>query len=216
MNLIIAGCGRYGAELAENVARKGHNVVVIDREAKSFNRLNSEFVGRTVQGDMRDRSVLLRAEIESSEGFAAVTSKDEINLVVARAAAEIFKVPNVVARIVDPIHSSLFSASRIQTVCSTIWSANRLEQLLVHPGLIQTAELGNGNVIIIEIQTPPKFVTKRLEELVDGLQVVTIAFTRGGVTELCPINLVLENADLISMAISRPDLLTLKQRLLEE
>ena len=39
MYVIIVGCGRVGSELAKLLSSEGHNVVVIDRSPKSFDRL---------------------------------------------------------------------------------------------------------------------------------------------------------------------------------
>ena len=49
-----------------------------------------------------DREVLLEAGIEDAEGFAAVSSGDNSNILSARVVRETFGVDNVVARIYDP------------------------------------------------------------------------------------------------------------------
>ena len=36
MYIIIVGCGRVGSELAKLLSGEGHDVVVVDREQKSF------------------------------------------------------------------------------------------------------------------------------------------------------------------------------------
>ena len=102
MNLIIVGCGRIGSELALATAQEGHQVTVIDYSFEAFERLGANFPGRTVCGDVLDQAVLHRAEIEHADGLAAVTSDDATNFVIARAAQEIFHVPNVVVRAYDP------------------------------------------------------------------------------------------------------------------
>jgi trk system potassium uptake protein TrkA len=165
MHLIIVGCGRVGSELAHKVAEKGHNVVILDRDPENFQRLGHDFQGRTIQGDVRDRDVLLRAGIENANGFAAVTPSDELNLISARTARDIFQIPNVVARVYDPIHARAFEIVGLQTVISSSWSAQRIEQVLTHPGLIELASLGNGEVFLMEARVPDHLTGKRMDEL---------------------------------------------------
>jgi trk system potassium uptake protein len=39
MKIVIIGCGRLGASLAIDAAEQGHQVTIVDKEPRSFNRL---------------------------------------------------------------------------------------------------------------------------------------------------------------------------------
>jgi trk system potassium uptake protein TrkA len=160
MKLIIVGCGRIGSELALDVCTDDHEVIVVDREPEAFARLGSDFRGRTLQGDAREQSVLVRAGVEDADGLAALTSSDEMNLVTARIARKIYNVPNVVARVYDPGHQEVFKLAGLQTVVSSSWSAHRIEQLLTHPGLIELASLGHREMGVVEVLVPAHLVGK--------------------------------------------------------
>jgi trk system potassium uptake protein TrkA len=211
MDLIIIGCGRLGSELAYTVSQKGHNVIVIDRDANAFHRLDPDFCGRTIQGDVRDREVLVRAGIEGADGFAAVTSSDEINLVAANAAQDIFKVPNVVARVYDPSHATVFKRAGVQTVISSSWGAHRIEQLLTHPGITELASLGNGEVLLLEIQIPDHMIGKSIADLASTCVCQPTALVRGGHAELAKSATLLEDGDLLILAILSSNLPQLEQ-----
>ena len=43
MNFIVIGCGRVGAELAYSLFKNGYQVVVVDSNKNSFNRLHVGF-----------------------------------------------------------------------------------------------------------------------------------------------------------------------------
>ena len=43
MNFIVVGCGRVGAELCYHLFKGGHQVVVVDVNKESFNRLHQFF-----------------------------------------------------------------------------------------------------------------------------------------------------------------------------
>jgi trk system potassium uptake protein TrkA len=90
MHIVIMGCGRVGSSLARALERRGHSVAVIDLVQDSFRRLGPEFQGKTVKGVGFDRQVLVRAGIERADGFAAVSSGDNSNILAARVVRETF------------------------------------------------------------------------------------------------------------------------------
>ena len=63
MYVIIVGCGRVGSELAKLLCAEGHNVVIIDRNQSSFDRLGGSFNGLTLLGNGFDLSLLKQAGI---------------------------------------------------------------------------------------------------------------------------------------------------------
>jgi trk system potassium uptake protein len=102
VHIVIMGCGRVGSSLAKSLEKRGHTVAVIDLDSEAFRRLGPDFAGKTVRGVGFDREVLLEAGIEDADGFAAVSSGDNSNILSARVVRENFGVDNVVARIYDP------------------------------------------------------------------------------------------------------------------
>jgi trk system potassium uptake protein TrkA len=206
MNLIIVGCGRVGSELAHAVCEDGHDVIVVDRDFHAFERLGSEFSGRTIQGDARSQRVLERAGIENADGLAAVTSSDMMNLIVARAARSIFKVPNVVARVYDPNHFDAFLEAGLQTVISSSWAANRIEWLLTHPGITELASLGHRDLILIEVRIPPRSVGQRLGVLAREGGVKPVALVRAGQAHFADEETLLEEGDLVALMVAASEL----------
>ena len=101
MHIVIMGCGRVGSMLARGLEKRGHSVAVIDVNVDSFRRLGIDFQGATVSGVGFDREVLEAADIRHADGFAAVSSGDNSNILAARVVREQYGVDNVVARIYD-------------------------------------------------------------------------------------------------------------------
>ena len=179
MKILIVGCGRVGAELAHSVARRGHDVTIVDGHADAFDKLGPDFKGRTVHGFGFDRAVLERAGIQTVDGFAATTSSDNANIIAAKIARDIFRVPNVVARVYNPSRRELYERLGLQTVASSSWGAQRIEQLLTHPGLLDVETLGHGEVKLIEVQIPPAWVGLAMGQVLDGRAIV-FSVTRSG------------------------------------
>lgn len=180
MKIIVTGCGHLGSELALGLARQGHEVSVVDSDPAAFENLGSRFAGRTLEGIAFDRDVLLDAGIENTDALAAVTSSDNANIVTARVARNVFHVPQVVARVYDPSRAAIYRKLGLQTISPTVWSANRVMQILGHSGLNVVLEMGSGEVSLVEIEISPTLAGRTVQQLnqVTETQVVTI--TRGG------------------------------------
>jgi len=116
LRLLIIGCGRVGSQIAANMDKAGHEVVIVDRDPNAFSRaatrgvLTREFKGDQVVGNGTDVDVLRRAGIGGADGFVAVTEGDNRNIMASQIAKDVYKVPHVVARIYDPERADGFVA----------------------------------------------------------------------------------------------------------
>ncbi len=186
MNFIIVGCGRVGAELCYHLFKRGHQVVVVDINKEAFNRLHPDFRGRTLEGEGLAEGVLERAGIHEADGLAAVTNSDTLNAVVAHAARIIYNVPNVVARNYDPNLRPVIEAFGLQTVGSTYWGAQRVEELLMSPSQRMVYSAGNGEVEVYEMQIPEEWNGRTLGRVVgtDSSSAIRLRY-RGQVIPSC-------------------------------
>lgn len=178
MKTIIMGCGRVGEQLARLMDEEGHDVTVIDYEALALARLGVEFKGHKVRGIGFDRDVLVRAGIEEAGAFAATSSSDNANIVAARIARQVFRVPRVVARLYDPRRAEIYRRLGLLTISSTTWGAERIRELLTHSELDPTASFGNGAVAIVTIDVSPQLAGKMVKNLSVPGEVSVIAITR--------------------------------------
>ncbi|HET6596090.1 MAG TPA: TrkA family potassium uptake protein [Anaerolineales bacterium] len=201
MNFIVVGCGRVGAELSYHLFSRGHQVVVVDINKEAFNRLHPDFRGRTLEGEGLAEGVLERAGIQEADGLAAVTNSDTLNAVVAHAVRTIYNVTNVVARNYDPNLRSVIEAFGLQTVGSTYWGAQRVEELLMNPSQRMVYSAGNGEVEVYEVQIPEPWDGRTLGDLLGPLdQCYPVALSRAGRSFLPEANLSLQTGDLLSVS----------------
>ena len=108
MNVIIMGCGRVGARLAQLLDAEGHKVTIIDVDSKRFDELPPDFSGMAFLGDATDEEVLRKAGMEQADAFVALTRNDERNAMAAQIAREIFNIPKVLCRIYDPLREEFY------------------------------------------------------------------------------------------------------------
>jgi len=119
VHIIIVGCGRVGAQLAQALSSDGHNVVIIDKKTESFKRLGSDFNGITITGVGFDSEILKRAGIERANALAAVTNGDNSNIMVSEIAKKIYNVPQVITRIYDPLRADIYKKFGLNTISTT-------------------------------------------------------------------------------------------------
>ena len=201
MNFIVVGCGRVGAELCYHLFSRGHQVVVVDINKESFNRLHPDFRGRTLEGEGLAEGVLERAGIREADGLAAVTNSDTLNAVVAHAARTEYNVQNVVARNYDPNLRPIIEAFGLQTVGSTFWGAQRVEELLMNPTQRMVYSAGNGEVEVYEVQILEAWAGRTLGELLEPLtNCYPVALSRAGKSFLPDSELVMEAGDLLNFS----------------
>jgi len=200
VKFIVIGCGRLGSGLAQAMSRRGHSVTVVDEDPAAFERLGPAFKGQTVAGSPIDREALLAAGIERADGLAAVTASDEANVVAARVALQVFRVPRVVARLYDPLKAEVYRRLGLQTITPLTWGVHRIADLLCHSGLDTIVSLGSGEVDIVDAEVPPLLVGRTVSEVTVPGEIGVVAISRGGKTFLPTLGAVFHKGDLVHLA----------------
>ena len=201
MKVIIMGCGRVGEQVSRIMSEAGHDVTVIDYDAAALARLGPHFKGRVVQGIGFDRDVLLSAGIEQADAFAAASSSDNANIVAARIARNIFRVPKVIARLYDPRRAEIYRRLGLLTISSTTWGAQRIHELLTHSDLDPILALGNGEVSLLAIEVPPLVVGRAVNQISIPGEIGVVAITREGRALIPTLGTVFRAGDVIHLAV---------------
>jgi trk system potassium uptake protein TrkA len=165
MHIIIAGCGRVGSHAAGALSREGHSVIVIDRNPRSFRRLSKNFVGTTLTGLAFDKEILQKAGIEHADAFVAVTNGDNSNIVSARIAKEVFRVPIVVSRIYDPQRAEIYRRFGVVTFAPTVWGANKVIEMVTSARLGREYAFGNDEIEMLLVWAPGHLIGKPIAAL---------------------------------------------------
>jgi len=212
MNIIIVGCGDVGAELAKTLSASDHNVTVIDRNSSAFRRLGSGFNGATVHGPGIDVDVLTSAGVQSADAVAAVTSEDNVNIMVAQIARQIFGVNRVVARIYDISREHVYKEFGLETVCPTILGVDQLRQSLVGGKYIQVRSFGAGELLEIDVQVPKKLHGQPISSIQIPHKLSVFAVTRSaGGASIPSVEENLGEGDILSCVVRLDTLRTLTQ-----
>jgi trk system potassium uptake protein TrkA len=201
MRVIIMGCGRVGEQLAHLLTDEGHQVTVIDYDAKALKRLGPGFKGNIVVGVGFDRQVLLQAGIEQADAFAATSASDNANIVAARIAHNIFHVPRVVARLYDPLRAEIYRRLGLLTISSTTWGAERIRELLTYADLDPLMAFGSGEVCMLSLEVTPLLVGRTVKDLIVPSEITVAAITRDGCAFIPTMGTQLRPGDMIHLAV---------------
>ncbi len=158
MNILIIGCGKVGSELAGLLDKRGHDVSVTDREEERFESLPGDFGGFTTPGVSIDQEVLKKAGIETCDAVCAVTDDDDMNIMSAQLAAELYHVPRVFARISDPAKAEVFKGFGIHTVCPTTLTAEAAMAAIEDISEESSVSIHHNMVRFVTMDMPEEFV----------------------------------------------------------
>lgn len=217
MNFIVIGCGRFGAELAYRLFTNGHQVVVVDSNPKSFNRLHPDFRGRTVEGDSLSADTLSRASLDKASGVAVVTNSDTMNAVIGHTIRMHYpNVQQVIVRNYDPAMRDMLEAFGLQIVSSTAWGAERVQELMIDPSFRAVFSAGNGEVELYEMFISEKWHGMTVSDLLAGCnELVCSALTRAGRAELPTSTTKLQKGDVLTVSATLEGVKALRAKLQE-
>jgi len=217
MNFIVLGCGRFGAELSYRLFQSGNQVVVVDNEQKSFNRLHPDFRGRTVVGEALSADTLSRADASHADGVAVVTNSDVLNAVIGHSVRVHYpNIKQIIVRNYDPAMRDMLEAFSLQIVSSTAWGAERVQELLNDSSFRAVFSAGNGEVEMYEMYIPQKWDGMQVSQLLQGCgEIVSVALTRAGRAELPSSEAVLHQGDVLTVSATFEGAKALRNKLQE-
>jgi trk system potassium uptake protein len=201
VRVIVVGCGRVGAELAQKLGDAGHDISVIDKNRRAFRRLPTDWNGRQVVGFGFDRDHLEEAGAKEAQALAAVTSGDNSNVLTARIARETYQIPNVVARIYDPRRAVIYQRLGIPTVATVTWTTDHVARRLFPDQTATEWTDPTGNVSLVQRGLPEAWAGRNLSPLLSDGGVRLVLVTRNGMARVATADMVGQEGDLLMFAV---------------
>jgi voltage-gated potassium channel len=185
---IVCGAGRIGSRVIREIARRGHDFVVIEGDENIADKLLAQ--GNLVlMGDATDDNVLRAAGIERACGLVCAVSSDPDNLYITLTARDLNKDLRIVARANDESAvNRLLKAGADKVVSPSITGSNQMAQVLLRPAVAAFMEMATMTDKLelemeqIEINGGSPFVGRALKDtgIRADLNVMVIAIRRGG------------------------------------
>jgi trk/ktr system potassium uptake protein len=196
------GCGRVGSQLAQSLESRGHSVAVIDSDADAFRRLGPDFAGTTITGVGFDREVLQAAGIARADGFAAVSSGDNSNIISARLARETYGVKHVVARIYDAKRAEVYERLGIPTVATVRWTADRMMRHLIPDTRQELWRDPTSTISIVEVPVHADWIGEKLKALEEATGGRIAYIMRFGIGTLPTTSTMIQEGDQVFMLVT--------------
>lgn len=207
MRVIIVGGGTVGRALADRLEDRGENVVLVDGDDKQVQRARND--GHTVHiGDGTDMDELRAAGADNARTVISATGDDDANLLIAQLVESTFDPEQILARVNDPNNVDAFEELGVQTVSSTLATAQELDNYIERPALARWMnELGQvGDVQEIEV-TNEEMVGMSVREIgpnLPGESLITLV-AREGDTHVPDADTELQMGDRVTIIGDRED-----------
>jgi trk system potassium uptake protein len=206
VHIVIMGCGRVGSTIAHILEDHGHSVAVIDQDPDAFRKLSAGFKGTKITGIGFDRDVLIEAGIEHADGFAAVSSGDNSNVIAARVVRESFGVGRVVARIYDPRRAEVYQRLGIPTVATVRWTADQMLRKLLPEGAQPLWRDPTGAIVLAEMAYSDRWLGEKVTSLEDAARTKIAFISRLGEAMMPSPGTVLQEGDVLHVIADDRDL----------
>ncbi len=172
MRILVVGAGEVGQEVARLLSTEGHDVIVVDQDGKTLERVASRMDVLTIQGNATSAAVLNEAGVAQADMVIAVTSIDEVNII-ACMMAERLGVQTTIARIRSGEfrkESAVLKASDLGisfVIHPEESTANEIVRLLRRAGATDALQLVGGRMQLIGMRIPADspVLGKKLSEI---------------------------------------------------
>ena len=161
MNIIIIGCGKVGATLAEQLSAENHNIVIVDTDESKLEAVSSAYDVMTLTGNGASFNVQQEAGIKNADLLIAVTDSDELNLlccVIAKKGGRC----NTIARVRNSLYSKEIGFIKRQLGISMIinpelTTAMEISKILRFPSAIKIDTFAKGRAELMKFKLKPEF-----------------------------------------------------------
>jgi trk system potassium uptake protein len=169
MYIIIIGGGRLGYNLLKALLNEGHEVLVLEKDARICKTITDELGSVCFRGDGCEAATLAEVGTGRADMVVAVTGDDEDNLVSCQVAKHKHNVPRTIARIRNPQNAALFKKLGVDvTVSSTDLILEAIQrEVPTHP-VTQLLTIEDKGLVIVDVKIASKSTTagKAVKDLV--------------------------------------------------
>ncbi len=157
MNIIIAGDGKVGFTLAQQLAAEGHDITLIDSNRQVLNASMERLDAIGVHGNCASMPVLQQAGVADAKLLIAATNADEVNLLCCTTAHAMNPNLHTIARIRNPEYTEQIYGLRdvfglSMAVNPERQAAAEIERLLKYPGFLRRDVFAKGRTEIVELR----------------------------------------------------------------
>ena len=154
MYIVIAGGGISGTTLANMLAHRKDDVVIIEKDREQCEQLYAETGMVTINGSATDIGTMKEAGIEKAQVAIGALYQDSDNLTFALLAHS-FQVPRIMVKMRNPTYQEAFELAGATTICNmNHLFQNKIMMELENPNIRIITHLGGPETQLIMIRYP--------------------------------------------------------------
>ena len=211
LKIIIVGCGKVGTTLVEQLSKEGHDIIIIDKNAKKVQEIANIYDIMGIVGNGASYSVQMDAGIEDTDLIISVTESDELNLLCCTVAKQVGDCA-AIARVRTPDYSKEAGYLReklglAMIINPELEAAREAARILFLPSALEVNSFAHGQAELIKFAIPAG-------NILDGLQIAELrgkietnilvcGVERDGEVHIPSGDFILQQRDVISVVASR-------------
>lgn len=156
MDIVIAGGGKIGETLCQELSKEDVNIVLLEKNQNRLERIINKTDITGLIGDATDYDSLVEAGVQNCDLFIAVTPEDETNII-SSVIAKKLGTPHTIARVRNPKYANRMEFIRESLGISMVINpemeaAKHMSRILEFPESLSTESFENGRVNIVELR----------------------------------------------------------------
>ena len=208
MKIIIVGCGKVGATLAEQLSNEGNDIVIVDKDAEKVQDISNACDIMGVVGSGSSHNVQLEAGIREANLLIAVTGSDELNLLCCLIAKKAGNGCQTIARVRNPEYSQEVRFIREELGMAMVINpeqaaASEMARILRFPSAIKIETFANGHIELLQFRIGANSVLNNMRIADMGAkihcEVLVCTVVRGDQVIIPDGNVVLQERDIVSI-----------------
>lgn len=211
LNIIIIGCGKVGRTLIDQLCQEGHDITVIDKDAKKVQDAANLYDVMGVCGNGASFSTQIEAGIKEADLVIAVTGSDELNLLcctIAKQASDC----SVIARVRTPDYNEDIPYIReklglARIINPELEAAKEIARILYLPAALEVSSFAHDQAEIVKIKLPQDNILHDLKIMDMGKRIdhniLICAVERNGEVFIPSGTFVLKGGDILSFVGTR-------------
>ena len=162
--IVVIGLGNFGSAVAEALAGKGHDVIVVDHSQEAVDRIASR-VARAVVADGTDPLVLAEVGCAKADAGVISTGDDITASMLATLALRDLEVANIYVKVISTPHARVIEKiGATETVFPERDSGIRLAESISTTSILNYVALGPG-FSFQEMAVPEAWIGRTLRDL---------------------------------------------------
>ncbi len=160
----VIGLGKFGASVAQTLARQGAEVLAIDIKEERIESLRDE-VAHAVAMDARDIRALKAQNIEEMDGVVVAIGRDFEAMVLITVQLMDIGAKRIIARAMTKTQRTILEKMGVKEIISPeVEVGISAAQRLLNPGLLNFLALPD-DYVIVEIKTPPNIANRTITDI---------------------------------------------------